>query len=158
MGGIATRWAGGGGGFQGNGADGTDSGKGGNSFINGGARQTSGTNGNYAYGGFGGGASNHGFSGNGAGGGGYTGGGASLNNSCQGGGGGSYFEGYYNKEASIAISRCNPSLPTNPDTNGNGYASLTLLTGTSSIVNNYISCSYYRIPITWTLYVVLTSQ
>jgi hypothetical protein len=143
MGGIASGAAAGGGGFEGNGADGTSYAKGGNSFINGGARQTSGTTGGYAYGGFGGGASNRGDCGFGTGGGGYTGGTASDNWNIQGGGGGSYFEGFYNNEVSEAISGCSESLPTNRDTNGNGFAKLTLLTNKPS-ANKCPTCSCYN--------------
>jgi hypothetical protein len=136
---------GGGGGFEGNGADGPNYGKGGNSFINGGARQTQRTGGDFSYGGFGGGASQYGICGYGAGGGGYTGGSGSANIKTQGGGGGSYFEGFYNNEVSEAISGCNVSLPTNPGTNGNGFALLMLLTNTPSVkVNKYASCLLYK--------------
>jgi hypothetical protein len=160
MGGKGVDYAGGGGGFEGNGADGTnDWGKGGNSFLNGGARQTSGTAGAFGYGGFGGGGSNHGSCGRAAGGGGYTGGSALDSQSIQGGGGGSYFEGFYNNEVSEAISGCNVSLPTKPATNGNGFAKLTLLTDTpSATVNKCATCSYYKISISWTLYATLISQ
>jgi hypothetical protein len=156
MGGTA-RHTSGGGGFEGNGANGSGSGKGGNSFISGGARQTEGTS--YGtYGGFGGGASQHGYCGHAAGGGGYTGGSASANQSSQGGGGGSYFEGVYNYEVSYAISGCNNSLPINPGTNGNGFAKLTFLTNASPYtVNERITCSHHIIPIFWTLYAALVS-
>jgi hypothetical protein len=142
MGGKRSTYSGGGGGFEGNGDDGTSYGKGGNSFINGGARQTSGTC-YSAYGGFGGGASQHGYCGYTAGGGGYTGGTASSSDNTQGGGGGSYFEGFYNNEVSEAISGCNENLPTNPGTNGNGFAKLTLLTP-SVTVNKCPTCSCYN--------------
>jgi hypothetical protein len=151
--------SGGGGGFEGNGEGGSNNwGKGGNSFINGGARQTSGTS--YGtYGGFGGGASNHGHCGGSAGGGGYTGGSATNTWSTQGGGGGSYYEGSYNNEASKVISGCSVSLPTNPGTNGNGFAKLTLLTGIpTATINKKVSCSHYKIPIIWTFYATLISQ
>jgi hypothetical protein len=101
MGGKSTSDAGGGGGFVGNGDDGTGQsyGKGGISFLNGGTRQTQGTHRNSAYGGFGGGGSRHGGCGYAAGGGGYTGGsagGSQINGVYpQGGGGGSYFEGNF---------------------------------------------------------------
>jgi hypothetical protein len=160
MGGKAAQYGGGGGGFEGNGADGTAGswGKGGYSFLNGGARQIAGTVGtNYSYGGFGGGASAHGNCASPAGGGGYTGGGGA--NSAQAGGGGSYFEGSYNNEVSYAISGCNESLPTNPDLNGNGFAFLVLLKNTASIsVNKRISCFQYKISVLWTLYATLLSQ
>jgi hypothetical protein len=165
MGGTATTdsyGAAGGGGFEGNGADGTSYGRGGISFINGGARQTSGTYNNSAYGGFGGGASQHGYCGHGAGGGGYTGGSAapSTSTSIQGGGGGSYYEGFYNNEVSEAISGCNESLPTNPGTNGNGFALLTLLTGKPSqdTVNKKVTCLHYNSHMSWILFVTLLSQ
>jgi hypothetical protein len=148
----------GGGGFEGNGADGSNGwGKGGYSFINGGAKQTSGTS--YGtYGGFGGGASNHGYCGRASGGGGYTGGSASSSITVQGGGGGSYFEGFFNNEVSEAISGCNESLPTNPGTNGNGFAKLTLLRSTPTVKDNKkISCSQYRTPVLWTIFVTLLS-
>jgi hypothetical protein len=158
MGGIGTTYSGGGGGFEGNGGDGSSSGKGGNSFINGGARQTSGTAGNYAYGGFGGGASQHGNCGWAAGGGGYT-GGSATNTNTQGGGGGSYYEGFYNNEVSEAISGCNVSLPTNPGTNGNGFAKLTLLTQIpSATVIKCVTCSCYSISVLWVLFVTFISQ
>jgi hypothetical protein len=160
MGGTASSHSGGGGGFEGNGADGSSYGNGGNSFINGGARQTSRTCGsNYGYGGFGGGASTYGYCGLPAGGGGYTGGSASNDHSVQGGGGGSYFEGNYSNEASIAISGCDSSLPTNIDTNGNGFALLTLLGGTTSdAANKKVSCSCYTFPNLWVFFVTLLSQ
>jgi hypothetical protein len=147
-----------GGGFEGNGGNGIY-GKGGYSFINGGARQTSNTCYGTPYGGFGGGASNNGYCGGGTGGGGvYTGGSSSSSNSTQGGGGGSYFEGIFNNEVSEAISGCNGSLPTNPDTNGNGFAKLTLLTDTpSATVNKCATCSRYSIPISWVFIVTLIS-
>jgi hypothetical protein len=155
MGGVASLYAGGGGGFEGNGADGSSYGKGGNSFISGGARQTSGDN--YAHGGFGGGASSHGYYGDPAGGGGYTGGTASSSN--QGGGGGSYFEGTYNQEVSEAISGCNVSLPTNPGTNGNGFAKLTLLTAVpSATIIKRVTCLCYKSHISWVHFVILLSQ
>jgi hypothetical protein len=157
MGGKATNAAGGGG-FEGNGEDGSSWGKGGYSFINGGARQTYGT---YftAYGGFGGGASCHGSCGYGAGGGGYTGGSASRSDYVQSGGGGSYFEGSYNNEVSEAISGCNVSLPTNPDTNGNGFALLALLTNTSpDRINRKVSCSCHRGHILWMFFATVLSQ
>jgi hypothetical protein len=157
MGGKRTNAAGGGG-FEGNGEDGSSWGKGGNSFISGGARQTSGTS-HSAYGGFGGGASQHGNCGYTAGGGGYTGGSASNDHNTQGGGGGSYFEGFYNKEVSEAISGCNQSLPTNRVTNGNGFALLTLLTNISpSKINKCATCSCYKDHILWVFFVTLTSQ
>jgi hypothetical protein len=157
MGGAASSISGGGGGFEGNGADGSSYGKGGNSFISGGARQTSGDN--YAHGGFGGGASSHGYYGYPAGGGGYTGGTASPSGGTQGGGGGSYFEGFYNNEVSEAISGCNVSLPTNPGTNGNGFAKLTLLKSTpSATVIKCVTCLYYKSHISWVHFVILLSQ
>jgi hypothetical protein len=157
MGGLAT-YGSGGGGFEGNEVDGAYYGKGGYSFINGGTRQTSGTS-NGAYGGFGGGASNHGRCGYAAGGGGYTGGSATNDwQYKQGGGGGSYFEGFFNNEVSEAISRCNESLPTNPGTNGNGFAKLTLLTNIpSATVNKCATCSNYKISILWTFYAIIVS-
>jgi hypothetical protein len=149
--------AGGGGGFEGNGADGPNHGKGGNSFINGGARQTSGTS--YgAYGGFGGGASNYGQCGAGAGGGGYTGGSAPGLTDEQGGGGGSYFEGSHKNEVSEAISGCNESLPTNPGTNGNGFAKLTLLSCMPCTVIKCATCSHNKGHILWFIFVTLLSQ
>jgi hypothetical protein len=161
MGGISTYGAGEGG-FEGNGGDGSKWGKGGYSFINGGARQTSGTGytSNIAYGGFGGGASNHGECGYTAGGGGYTGGSPSnVWNTIQGGGGGSYFEGFFNHEVSEAISGCNVSLPTNPGTNGNGFAKLTLLTNIpTATVNKCATCLYYNGHILWVHFITLLSQ
>jgi hypothetical protein len=161
MGGISTYGAGGGG-FEGNGGDGGRWGKGGYSFINGGARQTSGTGftSNIAYGGFGGGASNHGDCGYTAGGGGYTGGSASNSwDTVQGGGGGSYYEGFYNHEVSEAISGCNASLPTNPGTNGNGFAKLTLLTNIPSATVIKCATHYcYKGRILWVHFVILLSQ
>jgi hypothetical protein len=161
MGGYSSSLAGGGGGFEGNGANGTypgyEWGIGGNSFISGGARQTYGDN--HAYGGFGGGASNHGNNGSPAGGGGYTGGTASKSSSTQGGGGGSYFEGTYNHEVSEAISGCNVSLPTNPSTNGNGFAKLTFLTVVpSAIIIKCPTCLYYKNHISWVHFVIFLSQ
>jgi hypothetical protein len=164
MGGKATSLSGGGGGFDGKGDDSSGGGKGGNSFISGGARQTLGTynGGAYAYGGFGGGASNRGYTnycGYASGGGGYTGGSASSNVQTQGGGGGSYFEGTYNNETSEAISGCNVSLPTNPDTNGNGFALLTLLgSTTSSKINKCATYSCNKNHISWFFFVTLLSQ
>jgi hypothetical protein len=160
MGGIGSVYAGGGGGFEGDGGDGSSNGKGGYSFINGGERQKYGST--YgegcAYGGFGGGASQHGC-GYGAGGGGYTGGSASGSNYDQGGGGGSYYKGSYNNEASNAISGCSSSLPTNPGTNGNGFARLTLfISKPSSTINKCPTYSCYKIPILWTHYTILLSQ
>jgi hypothetical protein len=161
MGGKGTSESAGGGGFEGNGEGGSGSwGKGGNSFINGGAKQTLGT-GYGVYGGFGGGASNYGYCGYGTGGGGYTGGSASpnTNTKVQGGGGGSYFEGFYNNEVSEAISGCNESLPTNPSTDGNGFALLTLLTDTSSgSFNKYATCLCYKSHTLWIFFVTLMSQ
>jgi hypothetical protein len=155
MGGIAIYYSGGGG-FEGNGGDGSHHGKGGISFINGGARQTSNTYGtDVAYGGFGGGASSHGNCGYGAGGGGYTGGSASTSHSTQGGGGGSYFEGFYNYEVSVAISGCDESLPINPTPNGNGFALLTLLTGKSSFKCE--TCLCYKDHTLWAFFVTLMS-
>ena len=157
MGGKRTNAAGGGG-FEGNGEDGSSWGKGGNSFISGGARQTSGTS-HSAYGGFGGGASQYGICGYGAGGGGYTGGSGSANIKTQGGGGGSYFEGFYNNEFSEAISGCNVSLPTNRVTNGNGFALLTLLTNIpSATVIKCATCLYYNGHILWVHFLTLLSQ
>jgi hypothetical protein len=159
MGGKRSTYSGGGGGFEGNGDDGASYGKGGNSFINGGARQTSGTGGAYSYGGFGGGASQLGNCGYTAGGGGYTGGTASSSDNTQGGGGGSYFEGFYNHEVSEAISGCNQSLPTNRGTNGNGFALLTLLTNTQpGTVIRKVSCSHYRGQILSVFFITLMSQ
>jgi hypothetical protein len=160
MGGKGSAYAGGGGGFEGNGTDGTSWGKGGNSFVSGGARQTlrTGSSSSYAYGGFGGGGSHHSNCGSPAGGGGYTGGSAS-NNDYQGGGGGSYFEGFYNNEASEAISGCNASLPTNPGTNGNGFAKLTLLTSIpSATVIKYATFSHCKNFMTWVFFATLLSQ
>jgi hypothetical protein len=158
MGGLAS-YGSGGGGFEGNGADGSY-GKGGYSFINGGSRQTTGTS--YGtYGGFGGGASNHGYCGRAVGGGGYTGGSATADGTAytQGGGGGSYFEGSYNDEVSEAISGCNASLPTNRGTNGNGFALLTLLTNTpSATVIKKVTCLYYNGHILWVHFLTLMSQ
>jgi hypothetical protein len=158
MGGVAA-YGSGGGGFEGNGADGTYFGKGSYSFINGGARQTSGTS-YAAYGGFGGGASNHGNCGQAVGGGGYTGGGGSSDGSVQGGGGGSYFKGFYNDEVSEAISGCNVSLPTNPSANGNGFAKLTLLTSIpSATVFKCATCSrVYSISVLWVFFVTFLYQ
>jgi hypothetical protein len=159
MGGIGTASSGGGGGFEGDGADGTSWGKGGNSFINGGARQTQRTSGGSAYGGFGGGASQCGGNSDAAGGGGYTGGSASGSGYTQGGGGGSYFEGSYNNEFSEAISGCNVSLPTNPGTNGNGFARLTFMNIIpSNVVNRKESCLCYNSLTLWIHFVTLLSQ
>jgi hypothetical protein len=147
MGGIGGTYSGGGGGFDGNGGIGSDIyGSGGNSFISGGARQTSRTYQGSSYGGFGGGGSQCGYcsQASGSGGGGYTGGSASDTYTNQGGGGGSYFEGSYDRESSLAISGCNVSLPINPGTNGNGFAVLTLLTGTSTTVDKCATCSCYN--------------
>lgn len=118
--------AGGGGGFEGNGKGTASYGKGGYSFLNGGKRQTV-TGKNYqAYGGFGGGGSNPGNCGYGAGGGGYTGGSASDNTDTQGGGGGSFFQGSFNGEKSLAFSGCE-SFPAKPTQDGNGFAVITLV-------------------------------
>jgi hypothetical protein len=161
MGGIGASTAGGGGGFEGNGGNGSGSwGRGGYSFLNGGARQTSGTYDGYSYGGFGGGASQSGCSSGGGGsggGGGYTGGSTYPSDSIQGGGGGSYFEGSYNNEASLAISGCDSKLPTNPGTNGNGYARLTFFIGTSDSCKK-VSCSHSKTHILWAHYAILLSQ
>jgi hypothetical protein len=148
----------GGGGFEGNGADGSNGwGRGGYSYINGGARQTSGTYSGSAYGGFGGGASNHGHCGGASGGGGYTGGSASSSGYTQGGGGGSYYEGFYNNEASKAISGCDGSLPANPYTNG--YAILTLLKSIpSATAIKCATCSHYSIPILCVFFVTFISH
>jgi hypothetical protein len=159
MGGKALEYDGaGGGGFEGNGDDGSSWGKGGISFLNGGARQTQGTTGNYAYGGFGGGGSRSGNCGYGAGGGGYTGGTGSAVNT-QGGGGGSYYEGNFSNEAlSYAISGCDSNILPNPGTNGNGFAVLTLL---KSHLNDVRAkeCNYcYQIQFLWTLYSTFISQ
>jgi hypothetical protein len=161
MGGSGGTYSGGGGGFDGNGGIGSDSyGSGGNSFISGGARQTSRTAYSSAYGGFGGGGSQCGAcsGASGAGGGGYTGGSSSNSNTNQGGGGGSYFEGSYNHESSLAISGCDTSLPTNPGTNGNGFAKLTFIKNTPESFNKKVSCSYYKIPILFTHYAIFLSQ
>jgi hypothetical protein len=159
MGGVASSGPGGGG-FEGNGGNGSYFGKGGISFINGGARQISNTYGsNIAYGGFGSGASNYGYCGYPTGGGGYTGGSGSSGNYVQGGGGGSYFGGFYNHEVSEAISGCNESLPINPDTNGNGFSKLTLLTNTpSATVIKRVTCTCNSIPVLCVFFVTLLSQ
>jgi hypothetical protein len=158
MGGKAL-YSAGGGGFEGNGANGNAHGNGGYSFINGGAKQTSGISYGTPYGGFGGGASNHGHCGHASGGGGYTGGSASSDQNTQGGGGGSYFEGFYNNEVSEAISGCNKSLPTNPGTNGNGFAKLTLLTNIpSATVFKCPTYPRYIAHISWVHFVTLMSQ
>jgi hypothetical protein len=162
MGGKATHGSGGGG-FEGNGEDGSsyDWGRGGYSFINGGARQTSGTGYgvNIGYGGFGGGASTQGACGYPPGGGGYTGGSGSSSTTVQGGGGGSYYEGFYNHEVSEAISGCNISLPTNPGTNGNGFAKLTFLKGLpSATCIKCATCLYYNGHILWLHFITLLSQ
>jgi hypothetical protein len=162
MGGKATHGSGGGG-FEGNGEDGSSYswGRGGYSFINGGARQTSGTGftSNIGYGGFGGGASTHGHCGYPPGGGGYTGGSGSSGDYTQGGGGGSYFEGSFNNEVSEAISGCNVSLPTNPGTNGNGFAKLTLLANIpSATFIKCATCLYYNGHILWIYFITLLSQ
>jgi hypothetical protein len=165
MGGKRTQYSSGGGGFVGNGEDTSTAGygKGGISFLNGGTKQTQGTTRNCAYGGFGGGASNHGECGWGAGGGGYTGGsggGGPINGVYpQGGGGGSYFEGNLSSEAlSLAISGCESRIPPNPGTNGNGFAILTLLKYISNdIQGRKLSCYFhcYRIQFLWTLYTLI---
>jgi hypothetical protein len=169
MGGKGYLNAGGGGGFVGNGDNGSHStyGKGGISFLNGGTRQTQGTYENSAYGGFGGGGSRHGNCGLAAGGGGYTGGsaGGRINGiDQQGGGGGSYFEGNFNNETlSFAISGCDSSIPPNPGTNGNGFAILTLLKSHSNNVQEkklscYCYCHCQQGLFLWTLFTALTSQ
>jgi hypothetical protein len=167
MGGKGYSNAGGGGGFEGNGDNGSDStyGKGGISFSNGGTRQTQGTNGDYAYGGFGGGGSRHGSCGLAAGGGGYTGGsaGGRINSiDQQDGGGGSYFEGNFSIEAfSFAISGCDSSIPPNPGTNGNGFAILTLLKSHSNNVQEKklsCHCRCYQSLFLWALFTALISQ
>ena len=153
---------GGGAGFEGNGEDGTDNmyGKGGISFLNGGSRQTKGTYAeNIGYGGFGGGGSRHGCCGYSAGGGCYSGGSASSSfETIQGGGGGSYHEGKFNNEPSFAISGCDTSLPTNPGSNGNGYAIITLLKSTKDpdLVHLQLPCSNYKGRFLWTLYSTLS--
>lgn len=157
MGGLGGSNGGGGGGFEGNGYDGTNLGKGGNSFLSGGARQTQGTNGEYAYGGFGGGGSRHGNCGYAAGGGGYTGGSASEND-VQGGGGGSYFEGSFNNETSIAISGCDSLIPPNPGTNGNGFAILTLHKSYSDDGKASCYCNCYKFQFPFTMYAMLILQ
>jgi hypothetical protein len=161
MGGSGGTYAAGGGGFNGNGGDGSDNwGSGGNSFISGGARQTSQTYEGSAYGGFGGGGSQCGrcYYASGSGGGGYTGGSASNTHTDQGGGGGSYFVGSYNHESSLAISGCDQSLPTNPGTNGNGFARLTFFISTPESFNKKVSCYQYKSPILWNFYAILLSQ
>jgi hypothetical protein len=161
MGGLGGTNSGGGGGFDGNGGIGSDSyGSGGNSFISGGARQTSRTHEVSGYGGFGGGGSQCGCCtyASGAGGGGYTGGSASNTHTNQGGGGGSYFEGSYYHESSLAISGCDPSLPTSPGTNGNGFAKLTLFISISDLFNKKVSCYQCKSPILWIFYLILLSQ
>jgi hypothetical protein len=158
MGGLGAGDGGGGGGFEGNGYDGEWSyGKGGISFLNGGTKQTQGTTGSYAYGGFGGGGSRHGNCGYAAGGGGYTGGSAGSSYSVQSGGGGSYFEGNYSNEASYAVSGCNSSIPPNPDTYGNGFAVLSLLKSISNDVQvkRMSYCYCFSVQLLWTLYSVL---
>jgi hypothetical protein len=159
MGGKGGANAAGGGGFEGNGLDGSPLGKGGISFYNFGTKQIQGTYGNYGYGGFGGGGSRHGECGYGAGGGGYTGGSAVVNDNSQGGGGGSYFEGNLSSEAlSYAISGCDSNIPPNPGTNGNGFAVLTLLKPLSNDVRAK-ECNYcYQIQFLWTLYSTFISQ
>jgi hypothetical protein len=160
MGGKGTTRSAGGGGFIGNGGDATTSnwGKGGISFLNCGTKQTQGTNGDYAYGGFGGGASRYGYCGYASGGGGYTGGSGSIT-TAQGGGGGSYFEGNYSNEISSAISGCDSRIPPNPGTNGNGFAILTFLEYVSSDVREkkMSYCNSYKVQFLWTLYTILTS-
>ena len=161
MGGIGTTHGGGGGGFEGNGGDGSGYGKGGYSFLNGGARQTSGGYGAYSYGGFGGGGSQCGWcsgSVGSGGGGGYTGGSSYPSDSKQGGGGGSYYEGSYNNESSLAISGCDANLPTNPGTNGNGFARLTLFLSIPTSSNKCATCSHNKTPILWTFFAILLSQ
>ena len=74
----------------------------------------------YGSGGFGGGTSQHGYCGYGAGSGVYTDRSASSNDCTQDGGGVSYFEGFCDNELSESNFGCNVSLPTNPGTNGNG--------------------------------------
>ena len=168
MGGKGYLNAGGGGGFIGNGDNGSDStyGKGGISFLNGGTRQTQGAYQNSAMGGFGGGASRYGYCGWAAGGGGYTGGnggGGQINGVYpQGGGGGSYFEGNLSSEAiSLAISGCDSRIPPNPGTNGNGFAVLTFLKSiTNDVQGRKVSCycHCYISLFLWMLYVTLISQ
>jgi hypothetical protein len=165
MGGKGYSNGGGGGGFTGNGENGTDPnyGKGGFSFLNGGARQTEGAYRNTSYGGFGGGGSRHGYCGEAAGGGGYTGGSAGgyvSPVSQHGGGGGSYFEGNFSNEISTAISGCNSSIPPNPGTSGNGFAVLTLLKSLSNGVQEkkMSYCNCYRVQFLWTLYAIFISK
>jgi hypothetical protein len=159
MGGKETSQSSGGGGFEGNGGDATNSGwgKGGISFLNGGTKQTQGTYQSSAYGGFGGGASRMGACGYASGGGGYTGGSGSIT-TAQGGGGGSYFEGNYSNEASSAISGCDSRIPPNPGTNGNGFAILTFLEYVySDVREKKISfCNCYIVQFFWTLHAILT--
>jgi hypothetical protein len=164
MGGKGNADAGGDGGFVGNGDNGSHStyGKGGISFLNGGTRQTQGTYGDYGYGGFGGGGSRHGHCGQASGGGGYTGGSAGIyinSKNQQGGGGGSYFEGSFYNESSSAISGCDSNIPSNPGTNGNGFAVLTLLKPLSNDdQENKVSYYYcYQFQFLLTLYATLTS-
>jgi hypothetical protein len=159
MGGNGGTNGGGGGGFIGNGNDGSNLGKGGISFLNGGAKQTQGTYGSYAYGGFGGGGSRHGNCGHAPGGGGFTGGSTNNQSDLQGGGGGSYFEGNYGGEAlSLAISGCDSSIPPNPGTNGNGFAILTLLKSMSNDVKAKEWNYCYQVQLLWALYSTLISQ
>jgi hypothetical protein len=159
MGGFGGTNGGGGGGLIGNGGDGSNLGKGGISFLNGGARQTQGTYRNSAYGGFGGGGSRHGYCGYASGGGGYT-GGSACQSDIQGGGGGSYFEGNLSSEAlSFAISGCDSGIPQNPGTSGNGFAILTYIKSISNDVQKQkVSCYIYRGQFLWTLYATLISQ
>ena len=145
--------ASGGGGWEEDGKDGTSWGKGGNSFLNGGLRQTAKTGGAYGYGGFGGGGSRSGFCGYGSGGGGYTGGSsAGSDRNKQGAGGGSYFEGNYSNKVSFAISGCDPNIPANPDPNGNGYAIIQLLKSTADPLRNKNKCLCYKAHAFWTFY------
>jgi hypothetical protein len=159
MGGIGGDNAAGGGGFEGNGYDGSPYGKGGISFLNGGARQTQKTYGDYAYGGFGGGGSRHGYCGFAAGGGGYTGGSATIRADFQGGGGGgSYFQGFLSSESSsFAISGCDSRIPPNPGSNGNGFAILTHIESISGGAQKkrMSYCYCYQSQFLWTFYATL---
>jgi hypothetical protein len=160
MGGKGAGDAAGGAGFTGNGIDGSSYGKGGISFLNGGARQTQGTTGSYGYGGFGGGGSRSGSCGVAAGSGGYTGGSAGGLEQ-QGGGGGSYFVGNFSGETSSAISGCDSRIPPNPGSNGNGFAVLTLLESFSDAVQEKklsCYCHCYQVRFLWSLYLTLLSQ
>jgi hypothetical protein len=153
-GGLASdRYSGGGGGFQYNEGNPTNSGKGGISFLNGGWKTNVSSRSGCSYGGFGGGGSTHGQCGGSGGGGGYTGGGGANDYGPHGGGGGSYFTGTYGEADSTAISGCN-SFPTKPTADLNGNVVLTIMS--ELFTSNKCRCSScHSMSISWVIFSIL---